>query len=100
MSERKSKRESENLPELDSEQLGFVLEPAQVEVGSGYTLSINYDENEKPIIDVKTYGKVDIPRLRREIARVFPNARIRRLNQTQSVTIIRKRKGKKKLKQK
>ncbi|MFZ0965228.1 MAG: hypothetical protein WAN82_01195 [Candidatus Bathyarchaeia archaeon] len=94
MAEKKHKRESESLIELDSEELGFVLEPTQVEVGSGYTVSVSYDENEKPIIDVKTYGEVDIAKLRKEIERIFPNAQIRQLNQTQSVTIVKKRKRK------
>jgi hypothetical protein len=94
MAEKKHKRESESLIELDPEELGFVLEPTQVEVGSGYTVSVSYDENEKPIIDVKTYGEVDIAKLRKEIERIFPNAQIRQLNQTQSVTIVKKRKRK------
>ncbi|PIX32003.1 hypothetical protein COZ60_01470 [Candidatus Bathyarchaeota archaeon CG_4_8_14_3_um_filter_42_8] len=94
MAEKKHKRESESLIELDSEELGFVLEPTQVEVGSGYTVSVSYDENEKPIIDVKTYGEVDIAKLRKEIERIFPNAQIRQLNQTQSVTKVKKRKRK------
>ena len=94
MAEKKHKRESESLIELDSEELGFVLEPTQVEVGSGYTVSVSYDENEKPIIDVKTYGEVDIAKLRKEIERIFPNAQIRQLNQTQTVTIVKKRKRK------
>ena len=94
MAEKKHKRESESLIELDSEELGFVLEPTQVEVGSGYTVSVSYDENEKPIIDVKTYGEVDIAKLRKEIERIFPNAQIRQLSQTQSVTIVKKRKRK------
>jgi hypothetical protein len=94
MAEKKHKRESESLIELDSEELGFVLEPTQVEVGSGYTVSVSYDENEKPIIDVKTYGEVDIAKLRKEIERIFPDAQIRQLNPTQSVTIVKKRKRK------
>lgn len=94
MAEKKHKRESESLIELDSEELGFVLEPTQVEVGSGYTVSVSYDENEKPIIDVKTYGEVDIAKLRKEIERIFPNAQIRQLNQAQLVTIVKKRKRK------
>jgi len=94
MAERKHKRESNGFIELDAEELGFVLEPTQVEVGSGYTVSVSYDENEKPIIDVKTYGEVDITKLRREIERAFPNAKIRQLSQTQSVTIVKKRKRK------
>jgi len=98
MAEKKHKRESENLIELDSEELGFVLEPAQVEVGSGYTVSVSYDENEKPVIDVKTYGEVDIAKLRKEIERMFPNAQIRQLDQAQSVTIVKKRKRKPKIK--
>jgi hypothetical protein len=94
MAEKKHKRESESLIELDSEELGFVLEPTQVEVGSGYTVSVSYDENEKPIIDVKTYGEVDIAKLRKEIERIFPNAQIRQLNQTRLVTIVKKLKRK------
>jgi len=100
MSERKQKRESEGFIELDSEESGFVLEPTQVEVGSGYTVSVSYDKNEKPIVDVKTYGEVDIAKLRREIERIFPNAQIRQLNQTQSVTIVKKRKRKHNIKKK
>ena len=100
MAEKKHKRESESLIELDSEELGFVLEPTQVEVGSGYTVSVSYDENEKPIIDVKTYGEVDIPKLRKEIERIFPYAQIRQLDQTQSVTIVKKRKRKRNIKKK
>jgi len=100
MAEKKHKRESESLIELDSEELGFVLEPTQVEVGSGYTVSVSYDENEKPIIDVKTYGEVDIAKLRKEIERIFPYAQIRQLDQTQSVTIVKKRKRKRNIKKK
>lgn len=91
MAERKHKHEP---VELDAEETGFVLEPTQVEVGSGYTVSVNYDENEKPIIDVKTYGEVNMAKLRKEIERLFPDARIRQLNQTQTVTVAKKRKKK------
>jgi hypothetical protein len=94
MPERKHKREPQSFIELDSEELGFVLEPTQIEVGSGYTISVSYDENEKPVVDVKTYGEVDFTKLRREIERAFPNAQIRQLNQTRSVTIVKKRKRK------
>jgi hypothetical protein len=92
MPERKHKRDSESLIELDSEELGFVLEPTQIEVGSGYTISVSYDENQRPVVDVKTYGEVDFTKLRRVIERAFPNAQIRQLNQTRSVKIVRKRK--------
>jgi len=93
MPERKHKREPESFIELDTEELGFVLEPTQIEVGSGYTISVSYDENEKQIVAVKTY-EVDIAKLRRDIERAFPNAKIRQLNQTRSVTIVKRRRRK------
>ena len=97
MEEHKNKRE-ENTIELNQEESTFTLEPAKVEVGSGYAVSIHYDENEKPIIDVKTYGKVDPAKLRREIERIFPNAQIRQLGQTPRTVTIAKKDHKKKRK--
>lgn len=91
MPERKDKRQRESLIEFDAEESGFVLESTQVEVGSGYAISVNYDENEKQVVDVKTYGEVDTAKIRGEIERVFPNAQIRHLNQKGSVTIVKKR---------
>jgi hypothetical protein len=96
MAERRHRRESESLTGLECDDLGFILEPAKIEVGSGYTLCVSYDENEKPIIDVKTYGEVDVAKLRTEIEKIFPNARIRQLKQTDSVTIVKKHATKKK----
>jgi hypothetical protein len=79
-----------------NEETGFVLEPTQLEIGSGYTLSVDYDENEKPIISIKTYGQVDIPKLQREIKKMFPNAQINQPDQSHLITVIKKRKGKRK----
>jgi hypothetical protein len=91
MAERKSKR-AESFVEFDPGEAGFVMETAKVELGAGYALSVQYDENEKPIIDVKTYGKVDFCKIQKEINRLFPHAHIRQLNQTQPVTIVKKEK--------
>jgi hypothetical protein len=93
MAERKHKRGSEDIAELD-EDASVVLEPAQIELGSGYTLAVSYDENERPVVDIKTYGQVDLARLRREIEGVFPNAQIRQKGQLQTVTIAKKNKRK------
>jgi hypothetical protein len=93
MAERKARREPENLVEIDGEETSFVLEPTQIELGCGYTLHVKYDENENPLIDVKTYGQVDIAKLRREIEKMFPNAQIRQMNGARSVTIAKKCKG-------
>jgi hypothetical protein len=94
MTERKSKHGTEENIELGNEEAGFILEPAQVEVGSGYTVAVSYDEHDKPIIDVKTYGQVDTAKMRREIERVFPNAKIRQHAQETSISIARKSKKK------
>jgi hypothetical protein len=93
MVERKNKRETE---EIETEENGFLIEPTQVEVGSGYTMSVSYDEHDKPIIDVKTYGEVNLSHLRREILRAFPDAQIRQLNQSRSILVARKHEKKRK----
>ena len=96
MTDGKNKREIP-MVELDDEA-GFVLESAKVEVGAGYAVSIHYDEKEKQIVDVKIYGKVDPEKLRREIERMFPHAKIRQLNQTSESVIIAKKEKKKRKK--
>jgi len=93
MAERKHKRGSEDISELD-EDTGIVVEPAQIELGSGYTLAISYDENERPVVDIKTYGQVDLAQLRREIEGVFPNAQIRQKEQSHTVMVAKKSKRK------
>jgi hypothetical protein len=86
--DQKTKREPESPAEIDVEN-GFELEPAQIEIGSGYTLQVSHDQCEHPIVDVKTYGKVDVQKLRREIERVFPNAHIRQMSQAPTVTVAK-----------
>lgn len=93
----RNKREETSI-ELGQEESTFTLEPAKIEVGSGYAVSVHYDENEKPVIDVKIYGKVDPGKLRKEIERIFPNAKIRQLSQTPQTVTIAKKDNKKKRK--
>lgn len=85
MSERKRKREE--LLGL-AEETGFLLEASPVEVGSGYSISISYDNEENPIIHVKTYGEVDLIELRKEIRKVYPNAKIEGMPKIPKVKII------------
>jgi len=86
----------ETIIEVDQEEAAFTIEPAQVEIGSGYTLCVKYDENENPLVDVKTYGQVDMTKLLKEIKKAFPNAQIRQLNQNQPVIVTKKTKKHKK----
>ncbi|MCJ7768246.1 hypothetical protein MUP79_07635 [Candidatus Bathyarchaeota archaeon] len=96
MSERKKKQDPENGIEVETEENDFVLEPTQIEVGSGYALAIHYDENQRPMVAVKTYGQVDLTQVKREILKIFPDAQIKHTNQTKSVKIVRSNKGKSK----
>jgi hypothetical protein len=100
MTERKEKRTSETGIEVGSEDMPFVIEPSHVEIGAGYTVAVSHDEDERQVIDVKTYGQVDFAHLRREIARAFPDAEIRRFNQSHSVTVVKSEKKKNKGKRK
>jgi len=89
MSERRHKR-VEDMGESGDDS-GILLEqPARIELGSGYSLSFSLDENEKPVVNIKTYGEVDLARLRREIKGIFPNAQIRQKGQIQMVTVTKK----------
>jgi hypothetical protein len=90
MSERKHKHAPDDAVEFNAEETGIVLEPAQVELGAGYSLAVSYDKEEKLVIDVKTFGQVDMTKLRREIRRCFPEALIRQANPCRTVTVARK----------
>ncbi|MEM1551611.1 MAG: hypothetical protein QXH03_02940 [Candidatus Bathyarchaeia archaeon] len=101
MAEKRHKREAASPVKLDlAEDLGFILEPAKIEIGSGYAVSLSYDEEGNPVVDVKTYGDVDLSKIRRDIERLYPNAQIRQLNQEPTVTVVRKRKDKRKTRRK
>jgi hypothetical protein len=58
-------------------------------------VAVSYDEDENQVVDIKTYGEIDMVRLRREIRRVFPKAKIRQLGQTSSTAKTKRKKRKK-----
>jgi hypothetical protein len=95
LSQRRIKREDCS-PSFDLEESGFVVKPTSVGIGSGYAVATGRDEKDEPVIDVKTYGKVDMSRVQRELKGLFPNARIRHLNEASPVTLIKKTKRKRK----
>lgn len=95
LTQRKSKRDDDSVG-LDSEETRFVLEPVSVEIGSGYTVVLGCDENGKPVVDVKTFGTVDMATVQKELESVFPNVRIRHLNHESSVAVVKKTRKKRK----
>jgi hypothetical protein len=45
----------------------FLFGREVAERGSGYSISVTYDENGKPVVQVRLMGKVDMAQLRRDI---------------------------------
>jgi len=52
------------------------LKSKSIELGEGYSICVNYDEEGPPKIQVKTYGKIDLEELVKEIRRKYPRATI------------------------
>jgi len=86
MSKRRRKRPFFNLFGFDEEDFLFGREPA--EGGSGYSISVTYDEKGKPVVRVKTYGDVDAAELRRDIEQRYPGARIEGLEKKPLIRIV------------
>lgn len=74
MSKWKRKRGFFDFFGFDDEDFLFGREP--VEGGSGYSISVTYDESGKPLVHVKTHGDVDAEELRRNIEQRYPGAKI------------------------
>jgi len=86
MSEPKRKRRFFDLFGFCEEDFLLGREPAQG--GSGYSISVTYDEKGKPVVQVKTYGDVNTAELQRDIERRYPGARIEGLEKKPLIRII------------
>jgi hypothetical protein len=86
MPEKKRKRPFSDIFGFDEEDFLFEREPA--EGGSGYSISVTYDEKGKPVVQVKTYGDVDVAELRRDIEQRYPGARIEGLEKKPLIRIV------------
>ncbi len=98
MSKRKRKRPFFDLVDFDEEDFLFGREP--VEGGSGYSVSVTYDESSKPVVQVKTHGDVDVAELRRDIEQRYPGARIEGLEKKPLIRIVGEEKEEKERKTK
>jgi len=86
MPEKKRKRRFFDIFGFDEEDFLFGREP--VEGGSGYSISVTYDEKGKPVVQVKTYGDVDAAELHRDIEQRYPGARIEGLEKKPLIRIV------------
>jgi len=90
MSERKRKRRG---PfdifgfDEDSFPFGSELEPTRGK-GSGYSMSVTYDDKGKPVVKVQTYGDVDVAELRRDIQQRYPGAKIEGLEKQPLIRVV------------
>ena len=71
----------------------FGREP--VEGGSGYSISVTYDEGGKPVVRVETYGDVDVTELHKDMEQRYPGARIEGLEKQQLIRIVDEKEEKK-----
>jgi len=63
-------------------------EPRKSEGGSGYSMSVTYDEKGKPVVKVETYGDVDMAELQRDIQQRYPGAKIEGLQKQPLIRIV------------
>jgi hypothetical protein len=98
MSKRKRKKPFFNLFGFDEEDFMVGTEP--VEGGSGYSISVTYDESGKPVVQVNTHGDVDVAELRRDIGQRYLGARIEGLEKKPLIRIVGEEKEEKEGKEK
>lgn len=95
------KREiSQNLPNYQvEEETSFIImeEPKPLEIGSACSFSLEYDNGGTPLIRVKTYGNVDITKLRQMILERYPEAKLR-ISETPKIEVHKPAKPKRKRK--
>jgi len=92
MSERKRKRKGP-FDAFGFDEDNFLsrskLKPTENEEGgSGYSMSVIYDEKGKPVVKVQTYGEVDVSELRRDIQKRYPGAKIEGLNKQPLIRVV------------
>jgi hypothetical protein len=86
LSERRRKRSIFDLFDFSEEDFLFRHEPLEGE--SGYSISVTYDSEGKPVVRVKTSGNVDVAELRKDIEERYPGARIEGLEEKPLIRIV------------
>ncbi|MFQ6068612.1 MAG: hypothetical protein ACE5KD_03615 [Candidatus Bathyarchaeia archaeon] len=95
MAERKQRKDLQDFLDFDEPDNFILTEPEPIEIASGYSISVKYDKNGRPLIYVKKYGDVDTKGLRREIERNYPGAAIQGLEKPQPIEVKNNQKPRK-----
>ena len=93
MTERNRRKNLPIFSDSDESDQFIITEPECIEIASGYSISVKYDQKGRPLICVKKYGDVDTRGLRRIIERSYPGASIRGLAKPKPIKFIEKKKG-------
>ncbi len=86
MSKRKRKKRFFDLFGFDEKD--FLLGERTGGSGSGYSMSVSYDDAGKPVVQVRTHGDVDVAELRKDIEQRYPGARIEGLEKRPLIRIV------------
>ena len=70
------------------------------EGGSGYSISVTYDDKGRPVVKVQTHGNVDMAELRRDIERRYPGAKVEGLEKQPLIRVVDENRALKKKEQK
>ena len=85
MPDQTQRKAPSHLPHPDDLEEFILTEPEPIEIGEGYSVSVEYDKNGKPQIYIKKYGDVDTRGLRRKIERSYPGATIQGLEKLEQI---------------
>lgn len=66
----------------------FLLGQEPTKGGSGYSISVTYDADGKPLAKVETRGDVNVTELRRDMEQRYPGARIEGLEKKPLIKVI------------
>ena len=94
MPEKKKKRGFFDIFDFSEED--FLFDDSSQSSGSGYSISVTYDEHGKPVVRVKTHGNVNVSELKRDLEERYPDARIEGLEKKPLIRIVGERKEVKK----
>jgi len=84
--ERRRKRKLSDIFDFGEED--FLSGSRPLVGGSGYSMSVTYDEKGKPVVKVQTYGEFDAAELRRDIEGKYPGARIEGLEKQPLIRVV------------
>jgi hypothetical protein len=73
---------------FDFSEEDFLLGKEPAGGGSGYSISVTYDEGGKPLVKVKTHGDVDVAELGRDLKQRYPGATIEGLEKKPLIRVV------------